>query len=333
MRFIALALSVTLGLMFGPAIARAQDWTSSVVPEQQFDAGTVAKGSKIRHSFKVVNTTSQEIHILTWRTKCGCTEVRVGAQTIPPGTQTVVEAVLDTTNFNGFKASGLTLVFDRPSYGEVNISFNCFIRSDLTLSPGFVDFGQANRTTQPQVQLTLNYAGGQPSWAIERMQTQTSNITAKLTEQSRSNGQVQYLLTATLNPSVPVGRLKEEITLFTNDQSSPTIPISVTGMIQSNVTVTPSVINLGPVKAGETVKKTMIVRSTGPFKVTSLKSSGDEIAVPAPAAASDAKPSHAVTFSFTAPTQPGPYHGEIEVMTDVKDEPPAKLSAFATVVP
>ena len=329
MRLLCLAFAVLVSV--GPSVAQAQDWVNTVFPERQRDVGTVARGSKIRHSFKVVNTTDQEIHILTWRTKCGCTEVRVGSQTIPPGTQTVVEAVLDTTKFQGFKASGLTLVVDKPSFVEVDLALNCFIRGDVTLSPGFVDFGPANRSTKPQVQLQLLYAGGQPGWAITKMETLSPHVTAKLDEQSRAGGQVQYLLTATLNSSAPIGHLKEEITLHTNDPTSPKIPISVTGMIQSNVTVTPSVINLGQIKAGETVKKTILVRSTQPFKLTGLKPSTEDLIVPT--AGVDPKALHTVSFSFKAPTRLGPFHGEIEVATDVKDEPPAKLTTFATVVP
>ncbi|MDX2037477.1 MAG: DUF1573 domain-containing protein [Isosphaeraceae bacterium] len=332
MRLIALALLTLLGPLTPPP-ADAQGWLDTVFPERRRDAGTVARGSKIRHAFKVVNTTDQEIHIATWRTKCGCTEVRVGSQTIPPGTQTVVEAVLDTTKFQGYKASGLTLVIDRPSFVEVDLDLNCFIRGDLTLEPGFVDFGQANRAGKPQVQLSLLYAGGQQNWAIERMQTQTDHVTAKLTEQSRGGGQVRYLLTATLNSTAPVGRLKEEITLHTNDPTGPTIPVSVTGLVQSNVTVSPTVINLGQIKAGETVRKTILVRSTKPFKLTGLQPSSPDLEVPAAAAADAPKALHTVNFSFKAPARPGPFHGEIEVMTDVPDEPPAKLTAFATIVP
>jgi hypothetical protein len=41
---------------------------------------------------------------------------------------------------------------------------------------------------------------------------------------------------------------------------------------------------------------------------------------------------HAVALSFKAPEKLGPFHAVIEVETDVKDEPPSKLNAFATVV-
>ena len=116
--------------------AHAQTWVDSVVPERSFDAGNVARGSKVRHVFRLVNRLNQEVRISNWETKCGCTEVRVGSKVIPPGTQTTVEAIIDTTKFLGYKPSGLTLVFEQPAYAEVDLNFTCFIRGDvLPLQP------------------------------------------------------------------------------------------------------------------------------------------------------------------------------------------------------
>ena len=161
-----------------PAVA-AQDWVSTVFPERAFDFGTVARGSKVLHSFRVQNRTNQEIHIADSRTKCGCTEVRVGSREIPPGTQTVIEAVIDTTKFQGYKASGLTLVIDRPSYVEVDLNLTCFIQGEVVLSPGQADFGIVHHTSKPTITLTVNYNGTRPDFAVTRIQTRSSDVTAR----------------------------------------------------------------------------------------------------------------------------------------------------------
>ena len=121
------------------------DWVASALPERAFDFGTVARGSQIRHTFHLVNRTNQEIHISDWRTKCGCTDVRVGARLIPPGTQTTIEATIDTSKFLGYKPSGLTLIFDQPSFVQVELNLTCFIRGDIVMNPGQVDFGIVRR--------------------------------------------------------------------------------------------------------------------------------------------------------------------------------------------
>lgn len=312
--------------------ALAQGWVNIVFPNREHNFGTVARGSKIHHSFKVVNTLQQEIHIVTFRPKCGCTDVKLGAQTIPPGTQTVIEAVVDTTKFVGPKESGLTLVIDRPVFQEIDFRLNCFIRGDLTLTPGEVNFGVVNRSGGKAEGISLLYVGAQTDWAVTKMQTLSNHVTARLTEQPRSAGSpITYALSVTLNPSAPVGILKDEITLFTNDPTSPTIPVSVSAVVQSNVTVTPSVMALGQVRAGESIERTILVRSNQPFLVAGMKSNKPEFAL-APAGDKPA-PLHQLKATFKAPSQPGPFHAVIEVETDVKGEASAKINVFATVVP
>ena len=326
--FIVAALTCSV---LGVATAGATDW-NAVFPERGHEFGTVARGSKVHYSFPLVNSTNQPIHIASWRTKCGCTEVRVGARDVPPGAQTVVEAVLDTTNFTGVKASGLVLIIDRPEPAEIDLNLSCFIRTDLTLNPGQVDFGVVNRSTDPKAELNLVYAGTQADWAIANAWTISEHVTAKVQEQARSAGSpVTYHLTVTLNSTVPVGYFKDEITLKTNDPTGPNIPISVSAVVQSNVTVTPTVMNLGSVRPGDSMQKSFVVRSSQPFKVVAIESNRPELT--ATFDANQARPLHPLTFTFKAPTAPGAFNAAIEIQTDVKDEPPTKLMVFATVVP
>jgi hypothetical protein len=330
MRRVPILLAVWAVLASHAAVA--QSWVDSIFPERAYDFGTVARGSKIRHTFRLINRTGEEIHIADWRTKCGCTEVRVGAKTIPAGTQTSIDAVIDTTKFNGPKDSGLTLILDRPSFVEVDLNLHCYIRGDIILNPGQVDFGPVQRSSKPTVTLNLIYAGGQPGWEVAKMKTQSAHVTARLQPMTRTvDGQVQYSLTATLNPTVNNGYFKDEILLHTNDPSSPTIPISVTANVQTAVVVSPSIINLGRLKPGDVVKKKVIVRSLQPFKLTELKASKDDLSgTPDP---EGARALHTVDITFKAPSQSGPYHAVFEIATDLKDEPPAKLTTFATIAP
>jgi hypothetical protein len=319
-------------VLLGAGASEAQNWVDSVIPERSHDFGTVARGSRLRHAFRVVNTTNFDIHIADWRTKCGCTDVKVGAREIPPGTQTMVEATVDTTKFQGYKASGLTLVLDRPQYMELDLNLNCFIRGDVLLSPGHVDFGVVARKAKPTVMLTLTYTGGQSDWAVTKMQTISPLISAQLRELEHSPGSpVQYQLLATLDPGAPSGYFKDEISLLTNDSSSPRIPISVAANVQAAVSVSPAILNLGRVRPGQVVTQRVLVRAGQPFRLTEMKGRGSELTATAPAG--EARTLYVVTVTLKAPGQPGPYNGLLEIGTDLKDEPPAKVTAFATVTP
>jgi hypothetical protein len=327
----------TLGLAFASsdAGARARDtgWLAEVFPERIHEFGNVARGSQIRHAFPIVNRTASEVRIVDWRTKCGCTNVRLGARVIPPGTQTTVEATIDTTKFQGYKSTGLTLYVDRPVVDQVDLNMTCFIRGDIVLSPGHFDFGTVRLSpTLPSAALTLTYAGGRPNWDIADMKTQTAKVKAVAREMGRAgDGQIQWLITATLQAGVTTGYFKDEITLVTNDQDRPTIPISVVANLQGALSVSPSILNFGQVRPGQTVSKIVRVRASAPFTLTALEPGRSEIQVAEQNKV--AAPDHALTVTFKAPSTAGPFHGILKISTDLKDEPPAQVKTFANVAP
>jgi hypothetical protein len=322
-----------LGAFGRPAQGSGADWLSTVFPERAFDFGTVARGSQVRHAFPVVNRTNSDIRIATWRPKCGCTEVRVGARVIPPGTQTTVEATIDTTKFQNYKASGVTLVIDQPVFAEIDLNLNCFIRGDITLSPGQIDFGILRRAGgPPSANLTLNYAGGRSDWEIVEMNTETARVKAEAKEISRTaDGQIHWRITATLQPGLRDGYFKDEITLITNDPTVKQIPISIVANVRGAVSVTPSIVNFGQVRAGETVSKVVHVRSTSPFAITKLAATRADLEPQD--SKSGASGDHALSLKFKVPESAGPYHAVVKIETDLKDEPPAQVKMFATVIP
>jgi hypothetical protein len=124
--------------------------------------------------------------------------------------------------------------------------------------------------------------------------------------------------------------LKDEITVITNDSPPQTIPISVVANVQSAVSVTPSIINFGPVRAGQSVSKVVYVRSASAFSLTKLEGDRSELKAVEPQAG--VVPVHTVNLTIQAPAAVGPFHGVVKIESDVKDEPPAQVKTFATIV-
>jgi hypothetical protein len=315
-------------------VAFAQsDWTSTVFPERSHDFGKVARGSKLKHSFPVVNKTNVPIRIVNWQTKCGCTEVKVGSMTIPPGAQTFVEATLDTTKFQGPKSSGLTLILDQPSSIQLDLGLECYIEPALTLTPGLVDFGTVLRSAKPQTTLLLNYSGSISGWQVTSMKTISAALSARIEQVgTTATGGPQYRLTATLDPAaLRDGRFKDEITLVTNDPNMPQIPVSVAGKVQSTVSLSPAVVDLGTLKPGATASKTILMRSANAFKLTAADKIKGEATLPP--ITDESKNLHVLNVTFKAPAELGATHTIIELKTDIAGEPPLRLTAFVNVAP
>ena len=327
------ALLAILVAGFEPMQVPAATWADSLFPDPIHDLGTVARGTRIKHRFRLINSSDQEVHISDWQTKCGCTEVKVGARTIPPGTQTFVEATLDTTKFEGPKSSGLVLNFDRPTSASNDLNFRCVIRGDIQLNPGVVDFGTATRGKPAEQSMLLTYNGGQANWGVFGIETASPHLVVDAEEVpgSRSASSVQYKLTAKLQTTVPLGYFKDEISLKTNDPNTSLIPISVTANVQGAVVLSPAILTLGTFKPGQQVSREVLLRASAPFTVTAMTPTKGDVAASAPSTTPQAL--QKMTVSFKMPTEPGNYHFLMEFQTSLEKDPPLKLSAFGTVAP
>jgi hypothetical protein len=338
-RFIEIAPAIVGSLLVGPFVRKASaqsstDWIEAVFPERSHDFGTVAKGSILRHSFRITNRSNREVHVTGWKPKCGCTGVTVGAQTIPPGAQTTIEAVFDTTKFSGFKASGLTLTIDRPALRSVDYELSCFIQDEVSVSPGVLDFDEVRRGSPADRTVTLRYLGGNAEWRVVEMRHENSALTAKLVEQPRTSaGELSYQLIARLDAKgLKNGNFRDQVTLVTNDPQRQTIPVSVAARVVSDVTLSPTVLNLGQLRPGQRIERTVLLKGPEPFRVLDAKAAEGQIATVGEA--SDAsRPLHQVKVAIEAPNAAGSYHAILEIRTDRPDEPPARLTAFATVTP
>ena len=222
----------------GAATARAadNDWLTTVSSPNAPTTSApspAARRSATRSS--IVNRTDSDIRIADWRTKCGCTDVKVGARVIPPGTQTTVEATINTTNFQGYKPSGLTLILDRPVFVEVDLNLTCFIRGDILMNPGQVDFGTLRRSPK------LPSASLDPDLCRRpvRLGHRADEDPDRSGQGGGPGGQPDRRRPDPLadHRHAPAGLangyLKDEITLVTNDTPAQTIPISVVANIQT----------------------------------------------------------------------------------------------------
>ena len=166
------------------------------------------------------------------------------------------------------------------------------------------------------------------------MKTQSDKVKAEAREVSRSvDGQINWQITATLQPGIANGYFKDQITLVTNDTPAQTIPISVVANVQSAISLTPSIINLGRVRPGETITRANVVhvRSSSPFSLSKLSASSPALEAEEikPGAAVD----HILNLKLKAPQETGGFHAVLKVETDLKDEPVSQLKVFATVAP
>ncbi len=153
----------------------------------------------------------------------------------------------------------MTVKFDLPFPAEVQLHIDGYIRSDVVLTPGSVEFNAVDQGEKAEKAIDIEYAG-RNDWRVVDVRTTNPHLEAELVETKRAGGQVGYRLLVRLQKDASPGYLNEQLTIVTNDAKLPTFPLEVTGKVTSAVTVSPSPLFLGTLKPGQKVIKRIVVR-------------------------------------------------------------------------
>jgi hypothetical protein len=319
--------SLTAFLMISPCFG--QDWARKMFPVTEHDFGTVARGAKTEYRFVFENLYLEDVHIASAYSSCGCTSVRIETPLVKTYEKGAVVAKFNTDTSSGARGATLTVVIDKPFYAEVQLHDNGFIRTDVEVQPGSVQFGSIDQGTGYSQTATINYAGGRSDWQITDVKSDSPYITAKVAETGRNDyGQTTYSLKVNVDKNAPAGYLNDHLMLVTNDGDQK-IPVLVEGRVMPGITVSPSALFMGVVKPGQKVTQRLVVTSKKPFKILSITCDDKSFQFEQPKDDASSKV-HQIPVTFVAGTDAGKVVKTIKIKTDQGEMTP-ELAAYAVV--
>lgn len=308
---IALGLSA---LLSSPGVA--QEWARKMFEEgTEHKFGVVARGAKVEYRFPIKNLYVEDVHIQSVRSSCGCTTPVVTKDTIKTFETSELIAHFNTRSFTGEKNATLTVTFDKPFLAEVQVHVSGYIRSDVVLSPGSVDLGAVQQGTPIEKEIAISYAG-RSDWQVLDVQTANPSIKAELTETGRAAGQVSYKLLVKLNGDAPVGYIKDQLILVTNDVRAKQFPVDVEGRVAAEVSISPSSLFMGVLQPGQSATKQLVIKSNKEFHVKSITCDDTSFAFKT---SNEAKQLHVIPITFTAGDEPGKITQKLKIETDLGD--------------
>jgi len=331
MRHTAVAMLAMAFIGGWTAQTRADDalnWAEKMFSERTHDFGVVAVGADTRYRLAIKNIYKETVHISNVRTTCGCTAAKPSRETLGSLETAYVEVKMNTLRFKHRKNSNVIVTFDAPLSAEVRIPITVYIRTDVVLNPGGVNFGAVAQGAKAERKISVTYAG-RDDWKIKSVRTNNKNLAARIVETSRQDGQVGYNLLVSLKPTAPVGKLNQQMTLVTDDANNPYIPVLVRGTVEADITVTPAVIALGTMKSGERKTTNVVIRGRKPFTIQTIESSSTRKAFTVRLSKSPRKV-HVLPLVFTAPAAPGPFT-EVFTVTIAGRPQPVTFKAYGTI--
>ncbi len=272
------------------------------------DFGTVPRGSKAEFEFKFTNKYKEPVKVMSVRTSCNCTEPKIVKGVAKTYEDGVILCVFNTNMFVGQRAAVVTVVFDKPFYAEVQLTIKGNIRSDITPTPGEIQFGDVDLGTEKSTSVTIDYSGT-GKWQIDDVRSANKHLSVKL-EAVKSNKN-QYVMNVRLKADAPAGELNDEITLVTNEAKFNFVTLPVRATIVPPLTSTPK-IELGTLKTGSKLNNKIVVKAKQPFKIEKIDCSDTRFQF---TPSTDEKAVHLISFEFSADAPVGAFRQAIKIIT------------------
>ncbi len=325
LRFSALVLTVVCTA----APVSAASWADGLFHELSKDFGSVPRGPTLHHAFTVKNNLTEPVRISSLRVSCGCTTATSAKSVLQPGEEGSVDIQMDTTRFTGLKSVTIYVQFDSPRSEEVRLWVRAIGRDDVSLNPTSFAFGQIRRGSSPSVALNLTLLGNN-QYRITEISCESNYIQPSFKEVSRGALDASYQLTATLRADAPVGRWYTDVWVKTTNPTMERVRIPLTVEIESPLTVSPGVLNLGEVALGGVQERKVIVRGVKPFKVTRVEGVDELLSVKDSAPGSQEV--HVLTVKLKG-GKAGDLQRVLRVITDLEGDSEIEFRATANIQP
>jgi hypothetical protein len=285
------------------------------------DFGTVPRGAQLRHDFVMTNIYAVPIEITDLRPSMGPLSARTSKHLLQPNEKAIISVQMDARRFNGPRSVKIYVNVGPTYISTVRLTVTAFSLPDVVCSPGEVAFGSMAPGQTPSATVDVEYAGPLAWQVSEAVVPKEAPFEATVKELYRRPGQVAYQVTVSLKKNAAPGQFQENIFLKTNDPNGYLLQVLVRGNIQAPLEAVPATMDLKEVKSGETLTRSVFIRSHHPFKVVGIEGP-DAVQLGEPPLPNLLQ---TVTLQIVPPPQEGPFHYEVKIYTDLQDAPPVVM--------
>jgi len=260
-----------------------ESWGAALFTTKQHDFGRVALGANAEFRFELINVYSSDVKLLSVRSSCTCSSAGLSTPLLKPGETGAVVVRFNTSGQHLREKSAVltvqleTIINGSRRMDTVQLFVSGYIRPDVILTPGSIEFGAVSEGATAERVVQLEYTG-RPGWALMKVERSQPFIYAKAEEVRREHGDVVYRITAALKEDAPVGYIMDVLRFTTNEfPSGKTEPVEILvpvhGVVTTPIRAKPSPMLLGVLAPGESVSKNIVIRSDTPFRITNVSAS------------------------------------------------------------
>jgi hypothetical protein len=241
-----------------------------VVDAPAFAFGTIERGTRVDHVFKVRNEGATPAAVLGIDRTCACTIGSANTTHVAPGQELWVSVSLDTRELGGPVAKVVTVRTNDPQATVLRLVLQGTVLTDLVTEPETLYLGEVRRGMPAPRTATVR--AGRPTGTARVTAAQARGpFVVPTLEDDGSGGQ---RVTLRIADGAPSGRFRDEIELRATG-TIPTLVLPVFGVVRAEVDVRPSFVRLRG-DGGDTEAVVQVMnRGAGPVEIREVLVPGD----------------------------------------------------------
>lgn len=236
--------------------------------EGPYDFGTVDRGAKIEHVFRVVNGGDAPLRLDQVKSTCGCTVALISDPDVAPGREGRVAVTLDTARMAGRVTKIVTVYTNDPEKPTAPLVLTGTVYADLVTSPTALYLGRLRRGETASREIVV--VPGRPGATYGVTAVERSHPALKAEILPRTDGPGQRIVVQ-LSKELPLGRFNDSLVLRTNSPREPAITVPVFGSVEGDIVVLPPQVTFGVARRGGMPERALHIRNRGARPLTLTK--------------------------------------------------------------
>lgn len=193
-----------------------------VCDEILFDFGEKNEAETVEHVFRIRNEGDQPLELLEARVSCGCMTSRLSQQSLAPGGEGEVRVTFRLKGRSGPQHQRLHLRTTDPKRREIRLSLVGRVRTDLSLRPPMVFFGNLSSASERTVEADLVVHSNR---TVRVLGVSCPAVWIEVVHTPRDDGRDQVRVRT--RPPLPLGLLHTTIEVRTDAPDFPVLKLPV----------------------------------------------------------------------------------------------------------
>lgn len=240
----------------------AQESGPRAVPLEPIkDFEIVPKGEYVHHVFELKNEGDATLELIDVKPACGCTVAEFD-KTIAPGQVGQVKVQLETANFAGPIAKPISVFTNDPENPKLQLVVKAEVKPYLGVQPGYARFIYVQGEPIQPIPNVLWAADGSDIEVVD-IKTPYDHLSvkhrpAKEEERNKEYSGKQWAVDIGLDPTAPIGALRDYVELVINHPKQKTVRLPISGFVRPRQHLTPQEIDFGQLEGGSLPLKRIV---------------------------------------------------------------------------